>query len=163
MLALHLLGPLVLRRDGRDLPLPVRKAAALLVLLALGGPALRARVAAMLWPDLDEATGRRNLRRELVRLRDRGFDDAVQAEGDWLTLSPHVELDTTRFAALLQGDDPAAALLLWRGPLVDGLELDDALPFTAWLAAEREQLQGQWRKAMEAARSSAGPAGTHPG
>jgi DNA-binding SARP family transcriptional activator len=155
MLALHMLGPLALQRDGRELPLPVRKAAALLVLLALGGPALRPRVAAMLWPDLDEATGRRNLRRELVRLRDRGFEDAVQVEGDRLALAPQVELDTARFAAMLKRDDPAAALALWRGRPLDGLELDDAPPFTDWLTAERERLQTQWREAVDAAASAA--------
>ncbi len=155
MLALHLLGPLALRREGDELALPVRKTAALLVLLALGGPAPRPRVAALLWPGLDEATGRRNLRRELARLRDRGAGDAVDAAGDLLSLSPRVELDTQRFAALLKGPGPSAALALWRGPLADGLELDDAPPFTEWLGAERTRWQGQWREAMDVAVAAA--------
>jgi DNA-binding SARP family transcriptional activator len=159
MLALHLLGPLALRRDGLDLPLPVRKTAALLVLLALGGPAPRPRLAAMLWPELDESTGRRNLRRELVRLRDRGAPEAVRADGDRLQLAPGVELDTLAFNAALKDQGPVAALALWRGPLADGLQLDDAAPFNDWLAAERERWQARWREAMNAHALAAEAAG----
>ncbi len=159
MLALHLLGPLALRRDGVELPLPVRKTAALLVLLALGGPAPRPRIAAMLWPGLDESTGRRNLRRELVRLRDRGAAEAVVVDGDRLSLAPPVELDTEAFTAQLKAPGPAAALALWRGPLADGLELDDALPFNEWLAGERERWHARWREAVAAEAATAEAAG----
>lgn len=155
MLALHLLGPLELWRDGRSLALPVRKAAALLVLLALGGPAPRARVAAMLWPTLDEPTGRRNLRRELARLRDAGLADAVVADGDRLHLADEVRVDAAQFDAVLRQDGAEAALALWRGRPVDGLDLDDAPPFAEWLAAERERLQSRWRRAAETAADQA--------
>lgn len=155
MLALHLLGPIELRRDGVALPLPVRKAAALLVLLALGGPIPRARVVAMLWPDLDEPTGRRNLRRELARMRDTGVGDAIAVDGDRLALAGGIALDSSRFEALRDEAGAEAALALWRGPPADGLELDDVPPIAEWLAAERERLQALWRGTVEDAATRA--------
>lgn len=148
MLALHLLGPVELRRDGQLHPLAVRKTAALLVLLALGGPALRPRVASLLWPALDESTGRRNLRRELARLRDLGVGDAVVAEGDRLSLATDVVLDTARFREALRNEDPRSALAWWRGAMAEDLVIDDAPPFADWLAEEREHWRGAWREAM---------------
>jgi DNA-binding SARP family transcriptional activator len=82
MLELALLGPLVLRRAGQALPLAIKKTQALLVLLALlprGATLPRSRAVALLWPPLDESTGRRNLRRELARLREVGGPGVVQA------------------------------------------------------------------------------------
>ncbi len=155
MLALELLGPVVLRRDGAALPLTIRKTAALLVLLALGGPAPRARVVALLWPELEEATGRRNLRRELARLREIGAPGAVLAEGDRLSLAPTLALDCRSFGDALQGGDAAAALVHWRGPPADGLDLHDAQPFMDWLGPERERLQALRRQAMQSAAEAA--------
>lgn len=155
MLALELLGPVMLRRDGAALPLTIRKTSALLVLLALAGPTPRARAAALLWPDLDETVGRRNLRRELARLREIGAPDAVRAEGDRLSLAPELPLDVTGFRRALQDGDAAAALAHWRGPPADGLELDDAPPFMDWLAPERERLTALRRQALQAAAEAA--------
>ncbi|MBT9490024.1 MAG: hypothetical protein IV093_21170 [Rubrivivax sp.] len=155
MLSLELLGPVVLRRDGAALPLTIRKTAALLVLLALGGSTPRSRVAALLWPGLDEATGRRNLRRELARLREIGAPDAVLAEGDRLAPAATLTVDAATFQQVLQAGDAAACLQHWRGPPADGLDLDDAQPFMDWLLQERERLQALRRQALQAAAASA--------
>jgi DNA-binding SARP family transcriptional activator len=155
MLALELLGPVVLRRDGAALPLTIRKTAALLVLLALGGPAPRARVVALLWPDLEEATGRRNLRRELARLREIGAFDAVLTDGDRLAPAVTLAVDATLFQHALQAGDAPSALAHWRGPLADGLDLDDAHAFMDWLAQERERLQALRRQALQGAAQAA--------
>ena len=58
VLRLHLLGAPRAERDGAVLPLAVRKAWALLAVLALEGGATRARLAALLWPELDSAAAR---------------------------------------------------------------------------------------------------------
>ncbi|NRF70312.1 AAA family ATPase [Aquincola sp. S2] len=150
MLALELLGPMALRRDGRPLPLTVKKTQALLVLLARGGVQPRLRIAALLWPELDESTGRRNLRRELARLRDAGAADAVAADGDMLAPADELVIDSRVFEHGLADGRPDDALALWRGPLADGLVLDDAAPFDEWLAQQRESLQRLRQRALEA-------------
>lgn len=155
MLALQLLGPVVLCREGVSLPLTIRKTAALLVLLALDGSASRARIAALMWPGLDEPVGRRNLRRELARLREMGAQDAVRVEGDRLALSPEVNVDASVFRQAMQAGHVAAGLELWRGPLADGLTLDDAQDFMDWLTPHRERLQAMRQQALHHAAASA--------
>jgi DNA-binding SARP family transcriptional activator len=147
MLSLQVLGPVTLQRDGLGLPLTVRKCAALLVLLAVGGPISRPQVVALLWPALDQCQGRRNLRRELARLRELGAGAAVVADGDRLALDPAVAVDATAWDRLT---DPDAALSLWRGPLADSLVVDEAPPFMDWLAVERERCHCRWREHLDA-------------
>lgn len=150
MLSLHLLGPVELRHDGRPLAWPSRKAAAVLLRLALAGPQTRPQLVALLWPDHDEGSGRRNLRRELARLRDAGAGAALRADGDRLALADEVSVDAHAFAALLGRQDGEAALSLWRGAPADGLALAEAPEYMRWLLGERERLQAHWRDALAA-------------
>ena len=156
MLSLRLLGPVTLARADAPLPLTVRKTAALLVLLALGGALPRARIVALLWPALDEPSGRRNLRRELARLRELGAADAVQTDGDRVALAAAVAVDAQDFSAAADAD---TALQRWHGLPADGLELDDAAPFMDWLAGERERLLARWREHMAASAAAAAARG----
>ena len=107
MLAFDMLGPVTLRRDGAPQRLTVKKTLALLVLLCRSGPLPRSRVVAMLWPQLDESSGRRNLRRELARLREAGVEGAVRVEGDLLALSTEVASDVGAFDACLLYTSPS--------------------------------------------------------
>lgn len=161
VLALDILGPIALRRDAAPQRLTVKKALALLVLLCRSGPLPRSRVAAMLWPQLDESSGRRNLRRELARLREVGFHGAVQAEGDFLAFSTEVATDVGAFDAALAGGRPDDALTHWRGAPADGLSLDDAGAFDDWLARERERLLTMRRRALEASATAHESQGNH--
>jgi DNA-binding SARP family transcriptional activator len=157
MLALELLGPVVLRRAGQVLPVAIKKTQALLVLLALQprGRALpRGRAVALLWPQLDESTGRRNLRRELARLREIGAGEAVLAQGDLLLLDAQVQCDLLQFQADCDAGQPDSAIERWRGPPADGLALDDAQAFNEWWAPERERLLGLRRRALVASASA---------
>ena len=153
MLVLKLLGPVALHRDGQPLRLTLRKTAALLVLLALGGSQVRGRIAGLLWPALDERTARRNLRRELARLGEIGADDAVAVDGDRLAPAPGLQTDLA--LALDPAREPSMALAVWGGPLADGLELDDAPAFMAWLAGERERLHRRWQERLADAAAAA--------
>ncbi len=157
MLSLKLLGPPVLERHGQPVRLPVRKIWALLLLLACQGPTPRGRLAATLWPALDDAAARRNLRRELARLREAELPELLQAGDDRVALHPGVQVDLAAFETALQAGDPAAALALWRGALADGLAPHEAPAFDSWLEAERARVHGLWRRALQAAAESAAP------
>ena len=154
MLELDLLGPVRLRREGHPLALSVKKTQALLVVLARGGSMPRARVVALLWPQLDESSGRRNLRRELARLREANAADAVSADADALALSTQVACDVQAFESALRSGQPDIALALWRGSPADGLQLDDATSFDEWWALESERLHELKRRALEASASA---------
>ena len=160
MLELHLLGTVSLRRDGAALSLPIKKTQALL-LLAIAGRQPRARLVSLLWPALDEPTGRRNLRRELARLREIGAGDAVQAESDYLALGQGVATDVQQLLQALAQGRHADALTLWRGPPADGLVLDDAAAFLEWWQPEAERLRALRQRtlgALAAAQEAAGDA-----
>ena len=148
MYALDWLGPVELRRAGTPVPLPIRKTLALLVLLAGSGAMRRERIVAVLWPALDESAARRNLRRELARLREIGAEGLVLAEGDVLRLAPGTDIATTAFDDALQAGQPDAALALWRGPPADGLHLDDAEPWNTWMGEERRRLEALRAQAL---------------
>lgn len=162
MLSLRLLGPVSLQQDGQHMPLPTHKAQALLLLLALGGPSHRARLAAWLWPQADDSAGRRNLRRELARLRDAGAGDALRSQGEVLSLAPAVQCDALDFAALADAGQCAAALVLWRGPLADGLQTGATEAFDDWLAGERQRLASRRRQLLAAEAAAAEAAGDLP-
>ncbi len=145
---LQLLGRPGLRAGGRDVDPGARKALALLAWLALSGPATRARLATLFWPDLDAASARRNLRRELHRLRSAGVAQALQMHADGLALAPGVAVDAQVFESALARGDTAAALALYRGPLLDGFDLVDGGDFDPWARAERERLALRHREAV---------------
>jgi DNA-binding SARP family transcriptional activator len=159
MLKLQVLGPLALWRDGAQVPLTVRRGAALLVLLALQGPTPRQQAATLLWPDLDEAAARRNLRRELVRLREAGAGEVLQAERDTLALHGDVEVDALHFEQALQAGEPESALALWRGAVASDLSLNDSTAFDDWLASARQRWHSRWSAAVEAGAAAAESSG----
>ncbi|MCB2019781.1 MAG: hypothetical protein KDG44_03175, partial [Burkholderiaceae bacterium] len=149
MLALELLGPVRLLRDDAVLPITVRKTLALMSLLACSEPLSRPRVVDLLWPTLDEATGRRNLRRELARLREAGAAQSLRVEGDFLSLDASVALDARAAEEDLRSGFVERSISRWRGTAMDGLRLDDAPGFEEWLDGQRSRLQRLRTSALE--------------
>ena len=140
--ALVLFGRPHLQRDGRALHVGTRKAMALLALLALDGALTRERLAALLWPDVDLAAARRNLRREVFRLRELGCPLAETDRGA-LALAPNLPIDVQRFRDALAAADDAAALQAAGGSVFDGLDGVAGPEVDAWLARWRTQLLQQ--------------------
>jgi DNA-binding SARP family transcriptional activator len=100
-LELRLFGQPRLLRGGDTVHVGARKALVLLALLALEGALPRDRLAALLWPEVDAPAARRNLRRELFRLREMGCVLATGANGA-LTLDTAMAVDALAFQAALQ-------------------------------------------------------------
>ena len=128
--ALQLHGPPQLLRGGVPLHLGSRKALALLVLLALGAAGRREALATLLWPQQDAAGARRNLRREVFRLR--GFG---------------LELDTGD-AALIALPAGLGLVPLGQGQPLEGLDSAAGEDFALWLQARRAGLVQQQRQAL---------------
>jgi len=147
---LRLLGGFELFGAGRALALPSRRAAAMLVCVAVDGGVTREALADRLWPGLDGAAARRNLRRELARLRDAGLGDLIVADAERLALADDVDSDLRRFTAACDGGDIAAALSAWSGSLLGDFGLSEAPEFDAWVGARRAALALRRRQAATA-------------
>ncbi len=145
---LRLFGAPVALRAGQPLRL-ARKSMALLAYVALAGPTTRTRVANVFWGALDNASARRNLRREVHRLGEVQAADFVISDGERLSLATGIAVDVSAFEHLLR-TSPADALPLYAGPLLDGLEVADSPAFSDWLANERERLAALRRRALQA-------------
>ncbi len=167
-LSLRLLGGFsVVDAEGRAPVLSYVKLRALLACLAVerGSELPRTWLAGLLWPELDDATARQNLRRALsnlrAALRDRdgtascfrisraaiGLNPAVAIDIDVADLlSPPVACDIAAFA----GTDDARCrdcllrmetmVARYRGELLPGFSLPDNPEFDEWLSARREML-----------------------
>jgi len=106
-----------------------RMQAALVAWLHLEGPTPRARVASLLWPEVDGERGRANLRQRLAKLR--ALEPALlQDDGRLLSLAPTVKVDTG-----------AAALL-------SSFDYGDCEVFTQWLERQRQAAQADQRGAL---------------
>jgi len=146
---LELFGaPRVLQR-GAEVRLPIRKSLALLAYLAVEGRTTRAKLAALFWGESGDEAARRNLRRELHRLREAGLAEAIATDDMTVALAPGVASDVAEFVAA-ESSRPEVALALYRGPLLDGFEVDDAEGFETWLAARREHYAQRWSQSAGA-------------
>jgi serine/threonine-protein kinase len=149
VLHLHTLGTLDLRSaSGREVGAVLRqpKRLALLAYLAVSAPRRyhrRDSLLALFWPELDQEHARAALRRAIYFLRNELGAELITGRGDEELTVPEAELwcDATALDAALAAGDPAGALALYRGPLLDGLYVAGAAAeFQDWLDRERLRL-----------------------
>ena len=149
-LRLKLLGVFDARLpDGRVAELSTRKVQALLAFLACrpGEAYARDRLASMFWGDSDDRAARHSLRQALASLRRSLPAGALPETGRGnVGIEPAVlDVDVVTFEQLGDEDTAAglaAALPLYRGPLLDGFGLREE-PFEDWLVQERSRLHGR--------------------
>lgn len=138
-----------------------RRAEAVLAILAVAGAlgCTRERLIGLLWPEKDEATARHNLRDALYAIRSALGRAAIPGTGQTLHLDPAVVTSDVRgFRQALETDRLADAVAVYRGPLLDGFHLEDALEFERWLERERSKLhrerQGAAKQLAQEAEAS---------
>jgi len=148
LLTIRLLGPVGIEVDAVPLAVDTRKAVALLAYLAVTRrPAGRETLAALLWPESDDAAARGALRRTLSVLN-------AALGGTWLSIDRStVALGATGVDAdhacprCLAALDAAAALD--RGEFMAGFSLRDSEAFDEWLLAEREAYRRELAGVLE--------------
>jgi DNA-binding SARP family transcriptional activator len=101
LLELRVFGSGVVRL-GQELKFATRKLLALLTYLVLEGETSRSKLADLFWSDNTEQEARRNLRRELHRLREMGLRDRLEANEEQLRLIGKTSSDVQEFESLLQ-------------------------------------------------------------
>jgi len=152
---LRLLGPAALVTAGRPARLHSAKALALLAYLALEAdtPHSRAKLAGLLWGESPDAQARHSLRQALHSLRQALGDlsqDCLALEEETVTFAPHPDLwvDAREFQTLAAADSNGLdawrrAAHLYKGLLLEGVELPDCPVFEEWLFFQRDALEQQ--------------------
>jgi len=156
-LKIQLFGGFAARLEsGAAVALKGRKTQALLACLALepGAPHSRERLTGLLWGDRGEDQARGSLRQALAELRralgEANADllvatrDTVALDGTAVTSDA---ADLVRLAAAGTAEAAARAAELYRGDLLDGVEIADAA-FQDWLTVERARLRDLAQRAM---------------
>ena len=151
MLAIDLLGPLQVRREGQALAMPAsRKTRALFAYLAASDrPQRRERLCELFFEVPDDPRGA--LRWSLSKLRAALSDDAliIQADGDAIRLElarAQVDLHQVR-GALKDGIDAASTETLqdlaarFRGPFLEDVVFPKSAELQSWLAGLREEMR----------------------
>ncbi len=156
MLELSFLGPPEVRFQGRAVNLRTRKTLAVLAFLALeGGMQPRARLTALLWPELEETQARGNLRNVLTYLKDAlGGEAHLLIERQAIGLRQEtVRVDVRELERVAQGESEAAQLeqivRSYRGELLEAFALPDAPEFDDWLATQRELVRQRFDAMLE--------------
>jgi DNA-binding SARP family transcriptional activator/Tfp pilus assembly protein PilF len=162
-LEIRVLGPLEVVADGQPLLVDTRKALAILVLLAVEGrPFARDELAAMLWPESDDALARGALRRTLSVLR-------TALDGRWLVsdrssvaLQDGPDVDLRSLEAAVDSGDRARledAARSARGPFLSGFTLRDSPEFDDWRATRAVAAERTLAAALEHVAASAEASG----
>jgi len=142
---LSLLGRFELTGPDGVVDLPSKKLAGLLAYLACTAPQPqpRERLSALLWGSHFDAQAKQNLRQALFRLRKVLGQDALEGDGEVVSLNAAaVQCDVSRFEALVREgsrDALRAAADLYRGRLIDDVAVSEE-GWSEWLTGERERL-----------------------
>ena len=149
LIELRTLGTLDLRNgDGRELHslLAQSKRIALLAYLCVAQPRgfhRRDKLLGLFWPDADQDHARTSLRKSLHILRQSLGEEAILSRGDEdVSVNfERVSCDAIEFDVSLRAERFEEALELYRGDLLPGFFVDEALEFEQWLASERARLR----------------------
>jgi TolB-like protein len=153
MITVQLLGGTCLRSGDTVLggPPAQRHRIALLALIvdAWPQPLSRDRAMALLWPERDDAGGRRLLNLAVHVLRSALGDQAIASRGDGLLWNPgHVACDLHELRTASPADAPERVVRLHTGPLLDGFHLAESAEFAHWLDRRRLELARAYVRAL---------------
>ena len=142
---LLLLGGFELTRPDGVVDLPSKKLAGLLAYLACTAPRPQSRekLSALLWGSHFDTQAKQNLRQALFRLRKVLGAEALESDGEVVSLNTTaVSCDVSRFEALVRDgsrDALRAAADLYRGRLIDDVTIGEE-GWNEWLTGERDRL-----------------------
>lgn len=152
--ALHLLGVPEFRHCGSPVAIARTQTRALLFRLGTSAePTPRSELAALFWPETDDATARQNLRRLLSLARSELPDpDALAATSEAVSLNPRLVWSDARVIEELQHVDALDAWQtiadLYRGSFLSGFFLRNNASFELWQTSMAERLRTRGLNAL---------------
>ena len=166
-LRLHALGGLSISSNGATLSGTVarRRSLALLALIASSGEAgvSDERALTLLWPDLDPAKARNNLKQVAFTLRQALGRDAFLRTSTTLRLDPTLfTVDRWDFEKAIGNRDAEGAVALYTGPFLGGFHITGLSEFEKWLESERERLAYLYTGALATVALGAEIRGDYP-
>ena len=140
-LVIKLLGPPEVLVDGEPLRVDTRKALAVLAyLVTTDQPQARAHLAALLWPEADDASARGALRRTLSTLKAALGDTYLVVDRSSARIDrTDVEADVWQLRSDADADIGLAAAV--RGEFLAGFALRDAPDFDDWTLAQADAMR----------------------
>jgi DNA-binding SARP family transcriptional activator len=108
----------------------------------------RDQLAGLLWPERSNAAARSNLRYVLLQVKQLAWLAGFEMQG--ASVRWDVDTDLIDFERAIALRTWQAAVELYGGPLLEGMEQTASAPYADWLAFERERLAGLWRDALHA-------------
>lgn len=152
-LKLITLGAPVIELDGEAVELSRRKAAALLIYLAVTQQHhTREKLAGLFWGDSEQSKAFAYLRTTLWTLNKALGEAYLNVEEDRVGVGGSVWVDALQFSELAASDDLthlAAAAELYQGDFLSGFALPDCPEFDDWLFFQRESLRQELSKLLE--------------
>ncbi|HEX9075387.1 MAG TPA: BTAD domain-containing putative transcriptional regulator, partial [Anaerolineae bacterium] len=149
---LYLLGAPKFELNRKPVQVGSAKAVALLgYLAATGEPQSRERILGLLWSESAEDAARKNLRNTLWSIRKALGDGVLMSGDDHLSIDKSVWIDVREFEKLVTPSaisDPEPAIRLFRGDLLEGIDIADAPEFEVWLTGARERLAQLYSRAL---------------
>lgn len=154
MLTLQLFGGCALASNGEAItgPAAQRRRLALLALLAAspGASVSRDKLTAYFWPDVDRERARHFLADSVFTLRKALGKELLLTPGDDVRINLDVlDTDVVRYERLVEHGAVSDAVVLYRGPFLDGFFVSDAPEFERWAELERDRLARRHTSCLE--------------
>lgn len=163
---IYLFGAPFIEIDGIPIPLPRRKALAIVAYLTISDRVQsRATLAALLWPDLDETAARNALRTTLPLLTKISDLPWLEIDRNNFMLNPelvwsdvqafiktliqirtHIHSDGLPCAGCVAAME--SAVKLYKGDFLSGFSLSDSVEFDNWQSAKREWFHQEYTQML---------------
>jgi predicted ATPase/DNA-binding SARP family transcriptional activator len=146
-LYLRLLGTPEVKAGATSFSFSLERRYQLLAYLAHAGEWVsRDQLAYLFWPDHSDKAARSNVRKALFNARKLSWLEGLEQTPSALRWD--IKTDVKEFQAALNEENFEAALELYHGPFLQGMELKAEGEFASWLELERQRLHGLFRTAV---------------
>ena len=143
---LKLLGVPKVDLKSRTSDLPLDKPTSLLYYLAQRGDWVsRSELAFLYRPDSPQKIALSNIRLYIHRVKKYPWTDPLEVEK--LRLRYQIKTDVQDFNKAIEEKDWPKAIELYRGPFLQGINLQETFAYESWLELERQDLSEKWRLA----------------